>query len=170
MEGTQKQPNAYARRLLSRSASCELANVTELFGGMKKRPVSSPSLIRSHGNFFDSPQLQNPSSILTVVATVHPQRTEFPIFHSSSSKDSKKSWKAKCHSFNVSDPSQDLIKEQYAFNRRNRSKYLTRSASCNERTGSCEISLRSREVLLKRSMSAPSLGQIGSSSNDTTLH
>ena len=170
MEGTQKQPNAYARRLLSRSASCELANVTELFGEMKKRPVSSPSLIRSHGNFFDSPQLQNPSSILTVVATVHPQRTEFPIFHSSSSKDSKKSWKAKCHSFNVSDPSQDLIKEQYAFNRRNRSKYLTRSTSCNERTGSCEISLRSREVLLKRSMSAPSLGQIGSSSNDTTLH
>ena len=170
MEGTQKQPNAYARRLLSRSASCELANVTELFAGMKKRPGSSPSPIRSHGNFFDSPQLQNPSSILTVVATVHPQRPEFPIFYPSTSKDSKKSWKAKCHSFNVSDPSQDLIKKQYAFNRRNRSKYRTRSASYNERTGSCEISWRSREVLLKRSMSAPSLGQIGSSSNDTTLH
>ena len=161
MEGTQKQPNTYSRRLLSRSASCELANVTELFGGMKKRPVSSPSLIRSHGNFFGSPQLQNPSSILTVVATVHPQRSQG---HGDSF------WKAKCHSFNVSDPSQDLIKEQYAFNRRNRSKYLTRSASYNEGAGSCEISLRSREVLLKRSMSAPSLGQIGSSSNDTTLH
>ena len=170
MEGTQKQANAYSRRLLSRSASCELANVTELFGGMKKRPVSSPSPIRSRSNFFDSPQLQNPSSILTVVATVHPQRPEFPIFYPSSSKDSKKSWTAKCPSFDVSDPSHDLIKEQYAFNRRNRSKYLTRSASYNEGTGSCEISLRSREVLLKRSMSAPSLGQIGSSSNDTTLH
>ena len=169
MEGTQKQPNAYARRLLSRSASCELANVTELFGGMKRRPVSSPSLIRSHNNFFDSPQLQNPSSILTVVATVHPQRTEFPIFHSSSSKDSKKSWKAKCHSFNVSDPSQDLIKEQYAFNRKNRSKYLTRSASCNESAGSCGTSQRSPESLLKRSMSAPSLGQIKHSCDDT-LH
>ena len=169
MEGTQKQPNAYARRLLSRSASCELANVTELFGGMKKRPVLSPSLIRSHNNFFDSHQLQNPSSILTVVATVHPQRTEFPIFHSSSSKDSKKSWKAKCHSFNVSDPSQDLIKEQYAFNRKNRSKYLTRSASCNESAGSCGTSQRSPESLLKRSMSAPSLGQIKHSCDDT-LH
>ena len=169
MEGTQKQPNAYSRRLLSRSASCELANVTELFGGMKKRPGSSPSPIRSHSNFFDSPQLQNPSSILTVVATVHPQRPEFPIFYPSTSKDSKESWKAKCHSFNVSDPSQDLIKEQYAFNRRNRSKYLTRSASYNERTGSCEISLRSREVLLKRSMSAPSLGQIGRSPPMTLL-
>ena len=175
MEGTQKQPNAYSRRLLSRSASCELANVTELFGGMKKRPVSSPSLIRSHSSFFDSPQPQNPSSILTVVATVHPQRSQghsdsFPIFHPSSFKDSKKSWKAKCHSFNVSDPSQDLIKERYAFKLRNPSKYLTRYASYNEGTGSCEISLRSREVLLKRSMSAPSLGQIGSSSHDTTLH
>ena len=116
----------------------------------------------------------SPSTILTVVATVHPQRSQghgdsFSMFHPSSSKDSKKSWKVKCNPLNVSDPPQDLIKEQYAFNRRNLSNYLTRSASCNESAGSCATSPRSPESLLKRSMSAPSLGQIKRSCDDT-LH
>ena len=140
-------------------------------GAMKKRPVSAPSIIRLRSN---SPQSQNPSTILTVVATVHPQRSlghgdSFSMFHPSSSKDSKKSWKVKCNPLNVSDPPQDLITEQYAFNRRNLSKYLTRSASCNERAGSRGTSPRSREILLKRSMSAPSLGQIKRSC-DYTMH
>ena len=55
-EGTQKQPNAYSRRLFSRSASCELANVTRLNRAMKKRPVSAPSIIRLHSNSIDSSQ------------------------------------------------------------------------------------------------------------------
>ena len=140
-------------------------------GAMKKRPVSAPSIIRLRSN---SPQSQNPSTILTVVATVHPQRSlghgdSFSMFHPSSSKDSKKSWKVKCNPLNVSDPPQDLMTEQYAFNRRNLSKYLTRSASCNERAGSRGTSPRSREILLKRSMSAPSLGQIKRSC-DYTMH
>ena len=140
-------------------------------GAMKKRPVSAPSIIRLRSN---PPQSQNPSAILTVVATVHPQRSQghgdsFSMFHPSSSKDSRKSWKAKCNPLNVSDPPQDLIKEQYAFNRKNLSKYLTRSASCNESAGSCETSPRSPESLLKRSMSAPSLRQIKHSCDDT-LH
>ncbi|CAH3113381.1 unnamed protein product, partial [Porites lobata] len=70
----------------------------------------------------------------------------------------EKSWKVKCNVLNVSDPPQDLIKEKYAFSRRNLSKYLTRSASCNESAGSCGTSPRSPESLLKRSMSAPSSG------------
>ncbi|CAH3027767.1 unnamed protein product, partial [Porites evermanni] len=74
MGGTQKQPNAYSRRLMSRSASCELANETVLSGATKKRSVSAPSLIISHSNSFKSPEPRNnPSSILKVVATVHPQ-------------------------------------------------------------------------------------------------
>ena len=138
-------------------------------GAMKKRPVSAPSIIRLRSN---PPQSQNPSAILTVVATVHPQRSQghsdsFLMFHPSSSKDSKKSWKVKCNLLNVSDPPQDLIKEQYAFNCRNLIKYLTRSASCNESAGSCGTSPRSRESLLKKSMSAPSLGQIKRSCDDT---
>ena len=169
MEDTLEKPNVCSRRLLSKSASCELSNVTELIGAMKKRPVSAPSIIRLRSN---SPQSQNPSTILTVVATVHPKRSQghsdsFSMFHPSSSKDSKKSWKVKCNLLNVSDPPQDLIKEQYAFNCRNLIKYLTRSASCNESTGSCGTSPRSRESLLKRSMSAPSLGQIKRSCDDT---
>ena len=140
-------------------------------GAMKKRPVSAPSIIRLRSN---PPQSQNPSAILTVVATVHPQRSQghgdsFSMFHPSSSKDSRKSWKVKCNPLNVSDPPQDLIKEQYAFNCRNLIKYLTRSASCNESAGSCGTSPRSPESLLKRSMSAPSLRQIKHSCDDT-LH
>ena len=139
-------------------------------GTIKKRPVSAPS-VRLRSN---SPQSQNPSAILSVVATVHPQRSQghgdsFSMFHPSSSKDSKKSWKVKCNPLNVSDPPQDLIKEQYAFNRRNLSKYLTRSASYSESAGSCGTSLRSPASLLKRSMSAPSLRQIKRSCDDT-LH
>ena len=138
-------------------------------GAMKKRPVSAPSIIRLRSN---PPQSQNPSAILTVAATDHPQRSQghgdsFSMFHPSSSKDSKKSWKVKCNPLNVSDLPQDLIKEQYAFNRRNLSKYLTRSASCNESAGSYGTSPRSRDILLKRSMSAPSLGQIKRSCDDT---
>ena len=138
-------------------------------GAMKKRPVSAPSIIRLRSNPLQS---QNPSAILTVAATDHPQRSQghgdsFSMFHPSSSKDSRKSWKAKCNPLNVSDPPQDLIKEQYAFNRKNLSKYLTRSASCNESAGSYGTSPRSRDILLKRSMSAPSLGQIKSSCDDT---
>ena len=169
MEDTLEKPNVCSRRLLSKSASCELSNVTELIGAMKKRPVSAPSIIRLRSN---SPQSQNPSTILTVVATVHPKRSQghgdsFSMFHPSSFKNSKKSWKVKCNPLNVSDSPQDLIKEQYAFNRRNLSKYLTRSASCNESAGSCGTSPRSRDILLKRSMSAPSLGQIKSCCDDT---
>ena len=139
-------------------------------GAIKKRPVSAPS-VRLRSN---SPQSQNPSAILSVVATVHPQRSQghgdsFSMFHPSSSKDSKKSWKVKCNPLNVSDPPQDLIKEQYAINRKNLSKYLTRSASYSESAGSCGTSPRSPASLLKRSMSAPSLSQIKRSCDDT-LH
>ena len=162
MGGTQKQPNAYSRRLLSRSASCELANVTVLSGAMKKRSLSAPSLIRSHSNSFESPEPQNnPSSILTVVATVHPQRFEgyFSIFRLSSPKNSKKSWDVKRNSFNVSDPPEDLKKDQFPSNYMKLDKRLTKSAPFfSGAAGSCAVPSRSRKGLLKRSMSAPSLG------------
>ena len=163
MEGTQKQPNAYSRRLFSRSESCELANVTVLSGALKKRSVSAPSLIRSHSNSFESPGPQNnPSSILTVVPTVHPQRLEgyFSIFRLSSPKNSKRSWAAKRNSFNVSDPPEDLKKEQFSSNNTKLNKRLTKSATfISGAEGSCAVSSRSRKGPLKRSLSAPSLGE-----------
>ena len=132
MGGTKKQPNAYSRRLLSRSESCELANVTVLSSAMKKRSVSATSLIRSHSNSFESPgPPNNPSSILTALATVHPQRLEgyFSIFRLSSPKNSNKSWDAKRNSFNVSDPPEDLKKEQFSSNNTKVNKRLTKSAT-----------------------------------------
>ena len=163
MGGTQKQPNAYSRRLLSRSESCELANVTVLNCAMKKRSVSAPSLIRSHSNSFESPGPQNnPSSILTVVATVHPQRLEgyFSIFRLSSPKNSKKSWGAKRNSFNGSDPPEDLKKEQFSSNNTKVNKRLTKSATLiSGAEGTCAVPSRSRKGLLKRSMSAPSFSK-----------
>ena len=163
MGGTQKQPNAYSRRLLSRSESCELANVTVLSGAMKKRSVSAPSLIRSHSNSFESPGPQNnPSSILTVVATVHPQRLEgyFSIFRLSSPKNSKKSWDAKRNSFKLSDPPEDLKKEQFSSNNTKVNKRLTKSATLiSGAEGTCAVPSRSRKGLLKRSMSAPSFSK-----------
>ena len=192
-KGIQKHPNANSHRLLSRSASCELANVIELNRAMKKRPVSAPSIIRLHSNSFDSCQPQNPSSILTVVATVHPQRPErhrnsLPIFHPSSST---KRWEAKRNPFNPSDPPGDLIKKQYQFNNRKLSNHLPylqprapttkvrqseiwvqdchleRSTAYGKGAGSYGISLRSRKGLLKRSMSAPALREISSFRNET---
>ena len=164
MGGTQKQPNAYSRRLLSRSESCELANVTVLNCAMKKRSVSAPSLIRSHSNSFESPGPQNnPSSILTVVATVHPQRLDgcFSIFRLSSPKNSKKSWDARRSSFNLSDPPEDLKKEQFSSNNTKLNKRLTKSATfISGAEGSCAVPSRSRKGLLKRSMSAPSFCDI----------
>ena len=105
-KGIQKHPNANSHGLLSRSASCELANVIELNRAMKKRPVLAPSIIRLHSNSFDSSQPQNPSSILTVVATVHPQRPErhrnsLPVFNPSSLT---KRWDAKRNHVNLSLP------------------------------------------------------------------
>ena len=163
MGGTQKQPNAYSRRLLSRSESCELANVTVLSGAMKKRSVSAPSLIRSHSNSFESPGPQNnPSSILTVVATVHPQRLEgyFSIIRLSSSKNSTKSLEAKRNSFNLSGPPEDLKEDQFLSNPMKLNKRLIKSSTfISGAAGSCAVPSRSRKVLLKRSMSAPSLGE-----------
>ena len=161
-EGTQKQRNAYSRRLFSRSASCELANVTLLNCAMKKRSVSAPSLIRSHSNSFDSFEPQNPSSILTVVATVHPQRLEghFSIIRLSSSKNSTKGWEAKRNSFNLSGPPEDLKKEQFPSNYKKLNKRLKKSATfISGAEGLCAVPSRSRKGLLKRSMSAPSLGE-----------
>ena len=162
MGGTQKQPNAFSRRLLSRSASCELANVTVLNCAMKKRSVSAPSLIRLHSNSFDSFEPQNPSSILTVVSTIHPQRLEghFSIIRLSSSKNSTKGWEAKSNSFNLSGPPEDLKKEQFPSNYKKLNKRLTKSATfISGAEGSCAVPSRSRDGLLKRSMSAPSLGE-----------
>ena len=176
-----------------RAASCELANVTGLNRAMKKRPVSAPSIIRLHSNSFHSSQPQNPSSILRVVATVHPQRLErhrnsLPIFHPSSLT---KRWEAKRNHFNLSDPAGDLIKKQYQFNNRKLSNHLPyllprsptarvrqgeiwvqdyhleRSTAYGKCAGSNGISLRSRKGLLKRSMSAPALREISSFLNDT---
>ena len=161
-EGTQKQRNAYSRRLFSRSASCELANVTLLNCAMKKRSVSAPSLIRLHSNSFDSFEGQNPSSILTVVATIHPQRLEghFSIIRLSSSKNSTKGWEAKRNSFNLSGPPEDLKKEQFPSNYKKLNKRLTKSATfISGAEGLCPVPSRSRKGLLKRSMSAPSLGE-----------
>ena len=161
-EGTQKQRNAYSRRLFSRSASCELANVTVLNCAMKKRSVSAPSLIRLHSISFDSFEPQNPSSILTVVATIHPQRLEghFSIIRLSSSKNSTKGWEAKRNSFNLSGPPEDLRKEQFPSNYKKLNKRLTKSATfIRGAEGSCAVPSSSRKVLLKRSMSAPSLGE-----------
>ena len=161
-EGTQKQRNAYSRRLFSRSASCELANVTLLNCAMKKRSVSAPSLIRLHSNSFDSFEPQNPSSILTVVATIHPQRLEghFSIIRLSSSKNSTKGWEAKRNSFNLSGPPEDLKKEQFPSNYKKLNKRLTKSATfISGAEGLCPVPSRSRKGLLKRSMSAPSLGE-----------
>lgn len=141
MEGTQKQPNAYSRRLFSRSASCELANITVLNDAVKKRSVSAPSLIRLHSNSFDNFEPQNnPLSILTVVAIVHPQRLEghFSMFRLSSPKNSKKSWEAKRNSFNLSGPPEDLKNEQFLFNYTKLNKRLTRSAAfISGAAGSC---------------------------------
>ena len=163
MGGTKKQPNAYSRRLLSRSESCELANVTVLNCAMKKRSVSAPSLIRLHSNSFDSFEPQNnPTSILTVVATVHPQTLEghFSLIRLSSSKNSRKSWEAKRNSFNLSGPPEDLKKEQFPSNYTKLNKRLTKSATfISGAEGSCAVSSRSRKGLLKRSMTAPSLGE-----------
>ena len=162
MGGTQKQPNAFSRRLLSRSASCELANVTVLNCAMKKRSVSAPSLIRLHRNSFDSLERQNPSSILTVVATIHPQRLEghFSIIRLSSSKNSTKGWEATRNSFNLSGPPEDLKKEQFPSNYKKLNKRLTKSVTFSSGAeGSCAVPSRSRKGLLKRSMSAPSLGE-----------
>ena len=163
MGGTQKQPNAYSGRLLSRSESCELANVTVLNCAMKKRSVSAPSLIRSHSNSFESPGPQNnPSSILTVVATVHPQRLEgyFSILRLSSPKNSTKSWDAKRNSFNLSDTPEDLKKKQFSSNNTKLNKRLTKSATfISGAQGSCAVSSRFRKGPLKRSLSAPSLGE-----------
>ena len=160
---------------------------------MKKRPVSAPSIIRLHSNYIDSSQPQNPSSILTVVAAVHPQRRErhrnsLPIFHPSSLT---KSWEAKRNHFNLSDPAGDLIKKRYQFNNRKLSNHLPyllprsptarvrqseiwvqdyhleRSTAFEKGAGSYGISLRSRKGLLKRSMLAPALREIGSFRNDT---
>ena len=184
-----KEQYAFSRRNLSkyltRSASCSesagsCGTSPRSPASLLKRSMSAPSLVQIKSSCDDTlhpPQSQNPSAILTVVATVHPQRSQghgdsFSMFHPSdpsSSKDLKKSWKVKCNPLNVSEPPQDLIKEQYAFNRRNLIKYLTRSASCNESAGSCGTSPRSPASLLKRSMSAPSLGQI-KRSRDDTLH
>ena len=161
-EGSQKQRNAYSRRLFSRSASCELANVTVLNCAMKKRSVSAPSLIRLHSNSFDSLERQNPSSILTVVATIHPQRLEghFSIIRLSSSKNSTKGWEAKRNSFNLSGPPEDLKKEQFPSNYKKLNKRLTKSATFSSGAeGSCAVPSRSRKGLLKGSMSAPSLGE-----------
>ena len=192
-KGIQKHPNANSHGLLSRSASCELANVIELNRAMKKRPVLAPSIIRLHSNSFDSSQPQNPSSILTVVATVHPQRPErhrnsLPVFHPSSLT---KRWEAKRNHFNPSDPPGDLLKKQYVFNHRELSNHLPylpprsrtvrvrqseiwvqdyhleRSTTYGKGAGSYGISLRSRKGLLKRSMSAPALREISSFRNDT---
>ena len=192
-KGIQKHPNANSHRLLSRSASCELANVTRLNRAMKKRSVSAPSIIRLHSNSFGSSQPQNPSSILTVVATVHPQRRErhrnsLPVFHPSSLT---KRWEAKRNHCNLSDPAGDLIKKQYQFNNRKLSNHLPyllprspttkvrqseiwvqdynleRSTAYGKGSGSNGISLRSRKGLLKRSMSAPTLRKIRSFRNDT---
>ena len=192
-KGIQKHPNANSHHLLSRAASCELANVIELNRAMKKRPVSAPSIIRLHSNSFDSSQPQNPSSILTVVATVHPQRRErhrnsLPIFHPSSLT---KRWEAKRNHFNLSNPAGDLIKKRYQFNNRKLSNHLPyllprsptarvrqseiwvqdyhleRSTAFGKGAGSYGISLRSRKGLLKRSMSAPTLREISSFRNDT---
>ena len=161
-EGTQKQRNAYSRRLFSRSASGELANVTLLNCAMKKRSVSAPSLTRLHSNSFDSFEPQNPSSILTVVATIHPQRLEghFSIIRLSSSKNSTKGWEAKRNSFNLSGPPEDLKKEQFPSNYKKLNKRLTKSATfISGAEGLCAGPSRSRKGLLKRSMSAPSLGE-----------
>ena len=192
-KGIQKHPNANSHHLLSRSASCELADVIELNRAMKKRPVSAPSIIRLHSNSFDSSQPQNPSSILTVVATVHPQRPErhrnsLPIFHPSSLT---KRWEAKRNHFNLSDPAGDLMKKQYQFNNRKLSNHLPylllrsptarvrqseiwvqdyhleRSTAYGKGTGSYGISLRSCKGLLKRSMSAPALREVSSFRNKT---
>ena len=173
-KGIQKHPNANSHCLLSRSASCELANVIELNRAMKKRPLSAPSIIRLHSNSFDSSQPKNPSSILTVVATVHPQRPE-----------------RHRNYFNLSDPAGDLIKKQYQFNNRKLSNHLPyvlpRSPTARVRQGeiwvqdyhlerstaygkgadSYGISLRSRKGLLKRSTSAPALREISNFRNDT---
>jgi len=191
--GIQKHPNANSHHLLSRSASCELANVIGLNRAMKKRPVSAPSIIRLHSNSFDSSQPQNPSSILTVVATVHPQRPErhldsLPIFHPSSLT---KRWEAKRNHFNLSDPARDLIKKLYGFNHRKLNNHLPyvlprspttrvrqseiwvqdyhleRSIAYGKGAGSNWISLPSRKGLWKRSMSAPALHEIRSFRNDT---
>ena len=164
MGGTQKQPNAFSRRLLSRSASCELANVTVLNCAMKKRSVSAPTLIRLHSNSFDSFALQNnSSSILTVVATFHPQRLEgyFSIIRLSSSMNSTKSWEAKLrNSFNLSGPPEDLKEDQFPSNPMKLNKRLIKSSTfISGAAGSCAVPSRSRKVLLKRSMSAPSLGE-----------
>ena len=163
MGGTKKQPNAYSGRLLSRSESCELANVTVLNCAMKKRSVSAPSLIRLHSNSFDSFEPQNnPSSILTVVATVHPQTLEghFSLIRLSSSKNSRKSWEAKRNSFNLSGPPEDLKKEQFPSNYTKLNKRLTKSATfISGAEGTCAVPSRSRKSLLKRSMSVPSLGE-----------
>ena len=192
-KGVQKHPNANSHHLLSRAASCELANVIELNRAMKKRPVSAPSMIRLHSNSFSSSQPQNPWSILTVVATVHPQRLErhrnsLLIFHPSSLT---KRWEAKRNHFNLSDPAGDLIKKRYQFNNRKLSNHLPyllprsptarvrqseiwvqdyhleRSTANGKGAGSHGISLRSRKGFLKRSMSAPALREISSFRNDT---
>ena len=163
MGGTQKQPNAFSRRLLSRSASCELANVTVLNCAMKKRSVSAPTLIRLHSNSFDSFEPQNnSSSILTVVATVHPQRLEgyFSIIRLSSSKNSTKSWEAKRNSFNLSGPPEDLKEDQFPSNPMKLNKRLIKSSTfISGAVRSCAVPSSSRKGLLKRSLSAPSLGE-----------
>ena len=163
MGGTKKQPNAYSRRLFPRSASCELGNLTVLDGEMKKRSTSAPTLIRLHSNSFDSFEPQNnPSSILTVVSKVHPQKLEgyFSILSLSSPKTSKKSWDAKRNSFNISDPLEDLKKEKFSSNNAKVNKRLTKSATfISGAEGTCAVPSRSRKRLLKRSMSAPSLGE-----------
>ena len=159
MEDTLEKPNVCSRRLLSKSASCELSNVTELIGAKKKRPVSAPSIIRLRSN---SPQSQNPSTILTVVATVHPQRLEgyFSIIRLSSSKNSTKSWEAKRNSFNFSGPPEDLKEDQFPSNPMKLNKRLIKSSTfISGAVRSCAVPSSSRKGLLKRSLSVPSLGE-----------
>ncbi|CAH3113416.1 unnamed protein product [Porites lobata] len=121
---------------------------------MKKRPVSAPSMIRLHSNSFGSSQPQNPFSILTVVATVHPQRRErhrksLPIFHPSSL--TKRSPTARVRQ-------SEIWVQDY---------HLERSTANGKGACSHGISLRSRKGFLKRSMSAPALREISSFRNDT---
>ena len=110
---------------------------------------------------FGDPQHQE-TTILAVVATVHPQRLEgyFPILRLSSSKNSTKSWEAKRNSFNLFGPPEDLKKGQFSSNNTKLNKRLTKSATfISGAEGSCAVPSRSRKGLLKRSLSAPSLGE-----------
>ena len=60
----------------------------------------------------------------------------------------------------MSDTPEDLKKEQFSSNYTKLNKRLTKSATfISGAEGSCAVPSRSRKGLLKRSMSAPSLGE-----------